>query len=55
VDNLKARLLTIGLSGRINTSFVERVNLTIRQGVSFLVRRTQDAVHLGYRSVHPRA
>jgi IS1 family transposase len=37
---LKARLQAIGLSGLINTSFVERLNLTIRQGVSFLVRRT---------------
>jgi IS1 family transposase len=29
-----------GLSGNINTSFVERVNLTIRQSVSKLTRRT---------------
>jgi hypothetical protein len=28
------------LSGRLNTAFVERVNLTIRQGVALLVRRT---------------
>jgi hypothetical protein len=39
-DTLKARLKAIGLSGRINTAFVERVNLTIRQSVSFLTRRT---------------
>ncbi len=34
------RLRHVGLSGRINTSFVERVNLTIRQSVSKLTRRT---------------
>ncbi len=34
------RLKANGLSGKINTSFVERVNLTIRQGVSKLTRRT---------------
>jgi IS1 family transposase len=37
---LKARLQALGLSGNIHTAFVERLNLTIRQGVSFLVRRT---------------
>jgi IS1 family transposase len=39
-ENLKAGLQRIGLSGRINTAFVERLNLSIRQGVSLLVRRT---------------
>ena len=39
-QNLKDRLLSLGFSGRINTAFVERLNLTIRQGVSLLVRRT---------------
>jgi len=34
------RLRQAGLSGRINTSFVERLNLTIRQLVSKLTRRT---------------
>jgi len=34
------RLKKAGLSGRINTAFVERVNLTIRQCVSKLTRRT---------------
>lgn len=38
--NLKARLQAIGFSGQINTAFVERLNLTIRQSISFLVRRT---------------
>ena len=35
-----SRLKAVGLSGRINTSFVERANLTIRQCVSKLTRRT---------------
>jgi transposase InsO family protein len=34
------RLKSAGLSGRINTSFVERINLSIRQCVSKLTRRT---------------
>ncbi len=35
------RVLTrIGLSGRLNTAFIERVNLTIRQSVAALARRT---------------
>jgi len=38
--DLKAGLQRLGLSGRINTAFVERLNLRIRQGVSLLVRRT---------------
>jgi hypothetical protein len=33
------RLCQAGLSGRINTAFVERLNLTIRQCVSKLTRR----------------
>jgi hypothetical protein len=34
------RLRQAGLSGRINTAFVERLNLSIRQCVSKLTRRT---------------
>jgi hypothetical protein len=37
---LKARLKALGLSGRLNTAFVERVNLTLRQAVAPLIRRT---------------
>ncbi len=37
---LKTALQTQGLSGRLNTAFVERVNLTLRQSVAALVRRT---------------
>ena len=39
-EDLRAALRTLGLSGRLNTAFVERVNLTIRQGVAGLARRT---------------
>ena len=33
-------LQTLGFSGRVNTAFIERVNLTIRRGVAALARRT---------------
>lgn len=39
-ENLRAALIRLGLSGRLNTAFVERVNLTLRQGVAALARRT---------------
>jgi IS1 family transposase len=37
---LRTALRSLGLSGRLNTAFVERVNLTLRQGVAALARRT---------------
>lgn len=37
---LKAALQELGLSGRLNTAFIERVNLTVRHGVAALARRT---------------
>ena len=37
---LTAALQGIGFSGRLNTAFIERVNLTIRHGVAALARRT---------------
>jgi IS1 family transposase len=37
---LRTALQTLGLSGRLNTAFVERVNLTVRQSVAALARRT---------------
>jgi IS1 family transposase len=40
LEKLKAGLKEMGLSGRISTAFIERINLTIRRGVSFLARRT---------------
>ena len=40
VQALAHRLKAAGLSGRLNTAFVERLNLTLRQGVALLTRRT---------------
>jgi len=39
-DALTAALQGLGLSGRLNTTFIERVNLTVRHGVAALARRT---------------
>jgi IS1 family transposase len=39
-DALKAALQRLGFSGRLNTAFIERVNLTVRHGVAALARRT---------------
>jgi transposase InsO family protein len=39
-DALKVALQGLGLSGRLNTAFIERVNLTVRHGVAALARRT---------------
>ncbi len=39
-EQLRVALRALGLSGRLNTAFVERVNLTLRQGVAALGRRT---------------
>ncbi|HWQ83888.1 MAG TPA: hypothetical protein VN363_04940 [Anaerolineales bacterium] len=44
-QSYRSRLKQAGLSGRINTSFVERTNLTIRQAVSKLTRRTWCPAH----------
>ncbi len=47
---LTAGLQRLGLTGQLNTAFIERVNLTVRQGVSALTRRTwataQQSPHL---------
>jgi IS1 family transposase/transposase-like protein len=37
---LQVALQGLGLSGRLNTAFIERVNLTVRHGVAALARRT---------------
>src|SRR5258708_40145127 len=37
---LKVALQGLGLSGRLNTAFIERVNLTVRHGVAALARPT---------------
>ncbi len=48
--DLKVVLQGLGLSGRLNTAFIERVNLTVRHSVSALARRTwataQQSPHL---------
>jgi IS1 family transposase len=38
--DLTVALQRMGFSGRLNTAFIERVNLTVRHGVSALARRT---------------
>jgi transposase InsO family protein len=47
---LEATLLGLGLTGRLNTAYIERVNLTVRHGVAALARRTwatvQQSPHL---------
>jgi IS1 family transposase/transposase-like protein len=49
-DALKAALQGLGFSGRLNTAYIERVNLTVRHGIAALARRTwatsQQAPHL---------
>jgi transposase InsO family protein len=49
-DALTAALQGMGFSGRLNTAFIERVNLTIRHGIAALARRTwataQQSPHL---------
>ena len=49
-DALKVALQHLGFSGRLNTAFIERVNLTVRHGVAALARRTwatsQQSPHL---------
>jgi IS1 family transposase len=65
---LKVALQRLGFSGRLNTAFIERVNLTVRHGVAALARRTwatvqqapQLSVHLEwwrayYHFVRPHA
>ena len=49
-DGLTAALQQLGFSGRLNTAFIKRVNLTVRHGVAALARRTwataQQSPHL---------
>jgi hypothetical protein len=39
--DLTIALQRLGFSGRLNTAFIERVNLTVRHGVAALARRTR--------------
>jgi hypothetical protein len=47
---LTVALQQLGFSGRLNTAYIERVNLTVRHGVAALARRTwataQQSPHL---------
>src|SRR5215470_3709224 len=49
-EALKATLQGLGFSGRLNTAFIERVNLTVRHAIAALARRTwataQQSPHL---------
>jgi hypothetical protein len=49
-DALTVALQGLGFSGRLNTAFIERVNLAVRHGVAALARRTwataQQSPHL---------
>src|SRR5690348_3937594 len=38
--DLSVALQGMGFSGRLNTAYIERVNLTIRHGIAALARRT---------------
>jgi hypothetical protein len=42
---LRDALIGLGLSGKLNTAFVERLNLTVRQSVAALLRRTWSTIH----------
>jgi hypothetical protein len=39
-ERVRATLQRLGLRGTVNTAFIERLNLTVRQGVPALTRRT---------------
>jgi IS1 family transposase len=45
LSQLKDGFMALRLSRKINTAFIERLNLTLRQGVSFLARRTRGMAH----------
>jgi len=45
-DALQGALQGMGFSGRLNTAFIERVNLTVRHGVAALARRTWATAQL---------
>ena len=39
-EAFKVALQGLGFSGRLNTAFIERVNLTVRHGIAAMARRT---------------
>jgi IS1 family transposase len=46
LGDLQAALLRLGFTGSINTAFVERINLTLRQGLAALTRRSWATAQL---------
>jgi hypothetical protein len=46
LDHWAARLKSLGLTGSINTSFVERINLTLRHALAALSRRSWATAQL---------
>ena len=44
-EALQVALQGLGFSGRLNTAFIERVNLSVRHGVAALTRRTWATFH----------
>lgn len=46
LDDLQAALQHLGFTGSINTAFVERINLTLRQGLAALTRRSWATAQL---------
>ena len=50
---LRSRLKAARLTGRLNTAFIERLNLMLRQGVALLTRRTWGtAQHMSELALH---
>ena len=45
-EELQATLQRLGFTGSINTAFVERINLTLRQGLAALTRRSWATAQL---------
>jgi len=45
-EAFKSALQKLGLSGKLNTAFIERLNLTLRRSVSSLARRTWSTAQL---------
>jgi IS1 family transposase len=46
LEDLQAALQRLGFTGSINTAFVERINLTLRQGLAALTRRSWATAQL---------
>jgi IS1 family transposase len=44
-DDYRQTLCALGFSGRIQTAFIERLNLTIRRSIAGLARRSWSAAH----------